>query len=160
MSLFLTVVVTLIAMLLANLVLLFVVSRRLARKEADLIAGIRQYFAPQGTTASKFQQDTDIVVSQFVTGLADVLEAKYMGMRSGQVRAEKAVENEVTEAILAKKAPWMAAVIGQVPGLKKTIMKNPEVAMAAIEKFASMGKGAGEQPDNDDGNSSTSITIE
>jgi len=66
-----------------------------------------------------------------------------MGQRSGEVRAERAVEGAIAEDVARNAHPMVGPILDHMPELKKTLRKNPGLLDFALSKLVDMGEKRG-----------------
>lgn len=68
--------------------------------------------------------------------------------KSAEVRAGKAIDADIAEGMLQATNPGLATILDSIPGLKKTLRRNPALIDLAMEKLAGkFGGGAAPQGD-------------
>lgn len=96
----------------------------------------RDFVSPEGEgQPSPLAKAMDAGASML--GRAIIAQAKttMMGQVSGQVRAEQAVNGDISEDLLSSN-PLAASLLGQFPHLRKTLRRNPQLADMALSALA------------------------
>jgi hypothetical protein len=70
------------------------------------------------------------------------IKTTMLGKASGAVRAENAMAGDIVSDVLNAENPMLAMLLDQFPTLKKRLVKNPQMALGAMNLIQSqMGKG-------------------
>lgn len=81
----------------------------------------------------------------FAKSIVSNAKTTFMGIQSGQARAEKAIGGELVQAQLASN-PLLAGILKSFPALGKGIKSNPELVQGLLSKMAGSFGGQGQAP--------------
>ena len=127
----------------ACLILFFVKSRSIIRQ-------IRDFITPaDDKTPSPLAQTTSAISEVFARSFVAQAKATFMGIQSGQVRADKAIEADVAMDALQMTNPMIASILQMFPSIKKAIRKNPAIIDMAFKQIGKINAPAGDNHDND-----------
>lgn len=105
----------------------------------EFIEQIRSFSLPDEKTGfSPAAMLADRISEQFAQILIDKAKGTFMGMRSGQVRADHAVEADIAEGVISARYPWLGPILKAFPSLQKTLRRNPDLVGMAVEKLGSV----------------------
>lgn len=107
--------------------------------------------APDEKTPSQLAQTVSIASDMVARSIVAQMKATFMGKASGESRAESGLEFDLAVA----SNPLLGIALKAVPGLAKTLRKNPQLIDYALSKFGNRKSG----PIPDNGNHQTSMTI-
>jgi len=141
-------ILTAILVALALQTIVFVaVFKRFGRTVEETRAQVQALVSPgEDGGPSPLAQVAKGLVDQGAKSVVDHIKTSFMGIESGQARAEKFLDGAISSDALALGAPGLAQVLGNFPTVKKFLMKNPALADLAIQKLANFGsKVAGPQ---------------
>ena len=127
--------ILLTAILCANvaiLVIILLVCRKLLSIYSEFIGFV-----------SPIDEKTPSPIAQLVSSMSDVLarsliaqaKATFMGIQSGEVRADKAVSADIALEAASMANPAIGAILGSFPALKKTLRRNPQLLDLAMSKL-------------------------
>lgn len=97
--------------------------------------------SPDEKTQSPLAQTVD-QISQ-VVARAVIVQAKttLMGLKSGDVRGEHAVQADIVEGMAGQQLPLAGALLESFPALKKTLKRNPALLDFALSKLSGLTSG-------------------
>lgn len=88
----------------------------------------------------------DALAIMFARAMAAQLKTTFMGMQSGLVRGQKALEGDIAEGI-AEKSPLAMAAMTAFPALRKSLRRNPQLLDTAMQLLGGLSaKGSGSSP--------------
>lgn len=119
-----------LAVLTAGIAGAYLIYRRINQK----IAGFKAIFEHDEGKPSEFALITDAVADQIARAIVAQAKATFMGIQSGQVRAEKALEGDIAMD-QASQIPLLQGVLGAFPAVKKALRRNPALLDFAIQKI-------------------------
>lgn len=82
-------------------------------------------------TPSPLAQTTDIMAAMIARAIVAQAKTTFMGIQSGQSRAETAVAENVLEG----SNPAIGALLSSFPALKKTLKRNPALLDMALSRL-------------------------
>lgn len=132
-----------IAVLIANLLVLWLISRRISR-----VAHI--YFDPQGEKPSEFFKFLDSLGAVIGAHTAQSLKSVFMSAQSADSKATKAVEGAMATDMIASQGGLLGAAVQSFPALQQLISKNPGWLPIAQKLMAKSGAGLSGVPGNGD----------
>lgn len=91
-------------------------------------------------TPSQFASLVSTIADSLARSIMAQAKATFMGLKSGVARGESAIEADVAEAALQASNPGIAAILDAVPGLKKTLRRNPGLIDVVMSKFGGASK--------------------
>lgn len=167
MNLLLTLILlTNLAVLACLLVAFIKISRAYAvavRRVEDLYEQFRDFISPgpadsEGKPApSPFAAVCLEISDMLARALVARVKTTFMGKASGEARAEASLDTDIALDLAAQQNP-VAGLIGQIPGVRKTLKRNPQLLDAAINMFMKRA-GSGSAPVPSAGNNGhSSIT--
>lgn len=128
------------AILLVNLGL-FAVLAVFLLKLRGVYRDILSFITPENAgDESELSRLVKPVLNEFASKIVDNAKVTLMGYKSGQARADKAVEAAMAKDLINLKSPLAGAALGAFPFLQKLIDRNPGLAGAALEKLGSLGR--------------------
>jgi len=95
---------------------------------------------------SEFAKLTDSISIVFSRAMAAQVKTTLMGIQSGQVRAQKAVEGDIAEGI-AESTP-IGAALTSIPAVRKALRRNPGLIDIAMRVLSGGIPGQGKTGDN------------
>lgn len=134
-----TVILTAILLIAANVVLYFVIKRR-------LIAGLHAFFAPRGDNLSEFAEIISVITDQAATKNAQSLKAVFMGQNSVVAKNSGRLETAIATDLVGQQSPLLGMGISMFPNLQKLIIKNP----GALQMLATFLQGQGKNGKDQD----------
>ena len=142
----LTIILTGMFIVLANVALYIVVKRR-------LYTGLRSFLAPRGDNPSEFAEIVGVITDQAAAKNAQSLKGVFMGQNSVTAKNATRVETALTTDLVSQQQPLLGMGMTMFPQLQKLILKNPG-ALQMLATFV-QGQGAnkeaglpGEEPGN------------
>ncbi len=127
-----TIILTAILLVSANVALYFYVNRRLNR-------GLQSFFAPRGDKPSEFAELVGLVTDQSATKNAQCLKAVFMGQNSVTSKNADKLETALTTDLVTQQSPLLGMGINMFPQLQKLITKNP----GALQMLSAFMQGQG-----------------
>jgi hypothetical protein len=110
---------------------------------------VQTFFNPVSDgTPSEFAKLTDNISVIFARSIAAQVKTTLMGIQSGMVRAQKAVEGDIAEGIVEGSSPIASAALNALPGLRKTLRRNPGLADIAAGVLSRIGTSRSDNPGN------------
>jgi len=106
------------------------------KKVAEITQMVRAFCTP--TAAGESSPLADVVsVGSDMVARSIVAQAKgtFMGLKSGEVRAERAVEGAIAEDVARSAHPLAGTLLDAMPELRKTLRKNPQLLDFALSKL-------------------------
>ena len=134
----LTVVLTAIFFLLANVAVLFYVKRRLT-------LGLLSYLAARGDRPSEFAELVGVILDQAAAKNAQSLKGVFMGQNSVASKNAGKLDQAVTADMIGQQSPMLGMAMSAFPNLSKLVTKNP----GALDMLASLIKGQGKGDGSD-----------
>lgn len=105
-------------------------------KAARLYQDIQYLFTPKGDgLPSPAYEMVTALAEAGAQALFRQVKTSFGGLKSGEVRAGKAIDADMAEAVLEATNPALATMINAIPGLKKTLRRNPGLIDLAMEKL-------------------------
>lgn len=99
-------------------------------------ATVSAFLQPTGENQpSPLATSVDAFSVIFARSITTSLRAMLMGMQSGVVRSEKAVEGDIAEGVAENGSPILAAAMQAFPALRKTIRRNPGLVDLALSRL-------------------------
>lgn len=123
--------ILLTCILLTNVILLVVILLafvKIRQTWRDIIAFITPV---KENEPSRLAQTISTISDMIARALVAQLKTTFMGKESGQVRGEQAVELD----IVAASNPLLGIALNTIPGLKKTLRRNPALIDFAMRKL-------------------------
>lgn len=100
-----------------------------------LSRGFKQFFTPSASdTPSAAALLLDSITARVSEVIMTEFKTTFMGVLSGQARAEKAALKEATQAAIAEKSPMLSAAFSAFPKLGKSLLKNPSLLQFILGK--------------------------
>ena len=134
----LTIILTAICLISANVALYIVVKRRLS-------AGLRSFLAPRGDNMSEFAELVSVITDQQAAKTAQSLKGVFMGQNSVTAKNAAKVETALTTDLVSQQSPMLGMGMSMFPQLQKLVTKNP----GALQMLATFMQGQG--PKSEDG---------
>lgn len=98
------------------------------REKQRVIRTIKAYFAPAAPDQlSEFARVTDAIAGQFASAAVSSIKGSFMGMQSVDARNIKRLEQDLTMDLVNNQSPAIGMMLEQFPGVKRRLMKNPEL---------------------------------
>ena len=131
MNILLTAILLLNAVLLAVILFSFLKVRAVYR---DIVA----FITPAEENKPSALATLIMTISDnFARSMIAQAKATFMGIQSGNNRAEKAIEADIALDTLAIVNPTISAILNSFPSVKKTVRRNPQMLDAVISRLGS-----------------------
>ena len=133
----LTVILTAIFLVSANVALYYVVKRRLT-------TGLQSFIAPRGDNPSEFAELIGVITDQAATKNAQSLKGVFMGQNSVVSKNAARVETALTTDLVSRQSPMLGMGMSMFPQLQKLVTKNPGALQMLATFMQGQGKPAGD----------------
>jgi hypothetical protein len=133
----LTVILTAICLISANVALYFIVKRQLS-------VSIRSFLVPRGENQSEFAELIGIITDQGASKTAQCLKAVFMGQNSVNAKNSTRLETALTTDLVSQQAPLLGMGMSMFPQLQKLVTKNPGALQMLTSFMQGQGKAAGD----------------
>jgi hypothetical protein len=128
------------ALLLVNCLILLVVVYAIFKVKA-VSSQVKAFITPvSADIPSEFAKLTDTISSVFARSITAQIKTTLMGIQSGQVRNQKALEGDIAEGI-AESTP-IGAALTSIPAVRKALRHNPGLIDIAMNFLNGPGKGS------------------
>lgn len=144
--------ILLIALLSVNVAVLALVALFALKIRAAHRAFTTFITSPGENQPSPLAQTTGAMADMVARSLVAQAKATFMGLQSGNSRAEKAIEADMAEDLIAQKSPLAGAIMSSFPSLRRTLRRNPQLIDLAMQEMAKRGAGPAATADNGGGN--------
>lgn len=130
--------IILVAILVVNIALIALLVLVFARVQ-QVYRDFEAFIVPaEDGQPSPLAQAVNAVTDHAVASLLASVKGQLMGVASGLVRADKALEGDIAEGI-ADQSPMMSGLMDAFPALRKTLKRNPQLAALALSKLGGIG---------------------
>lgn len=99
------------------------------------------FIPPDDKTPSQFAKVTEAISFQFSRAIVAQAKTTFMGMESGQVRAEKALQGDL--ALDMAESNGLMKALSMFPNVRKTLRRNPALIDLALPMLAKLGNNGG-----------------
>ena len=139
-----TVILTGIFLILAQ-VALFLVAKR------QLHAGLTSFISPRGDNPSEFAEIIGVITDQAATKNAASLKAVFMGQNSVVSKNAERLDNAVATDLVSQQSPMLGMGLSMFPNLSKLVTKNPGALQMLATFMQGPGLSKGQEIETDNG---------
>jgi hypothetical protein len=105
------------------------------RKMTGIYREFIDFISPNGDKPSALAETASSISEMLARSLVAQAKSTFMGIQSGQVRGDNAVQAELALDVVSQSNPAIGAILSSFPALKKTLKKNPALLDLAISRF-------------------------
>ena len=113
--------------------LLCVMARRIMSSYREIVQFVS---APDEHTPSPLSVIASSVSDIFARSIMAQAKATFMGLQSGENRADKGISADIALDTVSQTNPAIGAILSSFPALRKTLRRNPGLLDLAISKLA------------------------
>ena len=104
--------------------------------------------SPAEGKPSPLAETTQAIGENLARSIAVQLKTTFMGMESGNARAEAALQGDIARDAIDQKSPMVGALLTMFPRASKRLLKNPGLIDIALGMIGKVGQIPGTSPGN------------